>query len=121
MRLLGYALNKIQVLPDNKTAYIALSEAELKEFNYQRGDTEGMVNYPFGINGINFCALFMEWEGMVKISLRSKGKIDVNKIARAHFYLMLFLNLTPRPWFWSSPKAKSSFRRLRCSLIVQQL
>ncbi len=85
MRLLGYALNKIQVLPDNKTAYIALSEAELKEFNYQRGDTEGMVNYPFGINGINFCALFMEWEGMVKISLRSKGKLDVNKIARAHY------------------------------------
>ena len=62
-----------------------MSEAELKEFNYQRGDTEGMVNYPFGINGINFCALFMEWEGMVKISLRSKGKIDVNKFARAHY------------------------------------
>lgn len=85
MRLLGHALNKIQILPDNKTAYIALTENELKEFNYQKGDTEGMVNYPFGINGVNFCALFMEWEGMIKISFRSKGKIDVNKFARAHF------------------------------------
>jgi phosphoesterase RecJ-like protein len=85
MRLLGHALNKIQVLPDNKTAYIALSEAELKEFNYQKGDTEGMVNYPFGIKGINFCVLFSEWEGMVKISFRSKGKLDVNKFAREHF------------------------------------
>lgn len=85
MRLLGHALNKIQVLPNNATAYIALTEKELKEFNYQKGDTEGMVNYPFGINGIKFCALFMEWEGMIKISFRSKGKIDVNKFAREHF------------------------------------
>lgn len=85
MRLLGVALNKIQVLQDNKTAYIALTEAELKENNYQKGDTEGMVNYPFGINGINFCAMFVEWDGMIKISFRSKGKIDVNKFAREHF------------------------------------
>ncbi len=85
MRLLGLALNKIHVLPDNKTAYIALTETELKENNYQKGDTEGMVNYPFGINGINFCAMFVEWEGIVKISFRSKGKIDVNKFAREHF------------------------------------
>lgn len=85
MRLLGVALNKIQVLPDNKTAFIALTETELKENNYQKGDTEGMVNYPFGINGVNFCAMFVEWDGMIKISFRSKGKIDVNKFAREHF------------------------------------
>jgi phosphoesterase RecJ-like protein len=85
MRLLGHALNKIQVLPDNSTAYISLSEKELREFNYQKGDTEGMVNYPFGIKGINLSVLFSEWEGTVKISFRSKGKIDVNKFAREHF------------------------------------
>lgn len=85
MKLLGYALNKMHILPDNKTAYISLSDAELKQFNYQKGDTEGMVNYPFSIKGINFCALFMEADGYVKISFRSKGKLDVNKFARAHF------------------------------------
>jgi phosphoesterase RecJ-like protein len=85
MRLLGHALNKIQVLPNGKTAYIALSEAELKEFNYQKGDTEGMVNYPFGIKGINFSVLFSEVDGVIKISFRSKGKLDVNKFAREHF------------------------------------
>lgn len=85
MKLLGYALNKTLILPDNKTAYIALSEKELVDYNYQKGDTEGMVNYPFGINGIQMCALFMEWEGIIKISFRSKGKLDVNKFAREHF------------------------------------
>ena len=85
MKLLGYALNKMHILPDNKTAFISLSDAELRQFNYQKGDTEGMVNYPFSIKGINFCALFMEADGYVKISFRSKGKLDVNKFARAHF------------------------------------
>jgi phosphoesterase RecJ-like protein len=86
MKLLGYALNKMHILPDNKTAYMALTESELKSFNYKKGDTEGMVNYPFSINGINFCALFTESEdGYIKISFRSKGKVDVNKFARANF------------------------------------
>jgi len=85
MKLLGFALNKMHVLPDNKIAYMALSESELKAFNYQKGDTEGMVNYPFSIKGINFCALFTEQEGIIRMSFRSKGKIDVNKFARAHF------------------------------------
>lgn len=85
MKLLGYALNAMHILPDNKTAYMALSEAELKQFNYKKGDTEGLVNYPFGINGINLCALFTESDGYIKISFRSKGKIDVNKFARSYF------------------------------------
>jgi len=85
MKLLGYALNTMEVLPDNKTAYMALTEGTLKKFNYTKGDTEGLVNYPFSIDGIVLCALFVEWEGIVKISFRSKGKIDVNTFARTHF------------------------------------
>ncbi|MFO0357437.1 MAG: DHH family phosphoesterase [Sphingobacteriaceae bacterium] len=85
MKLLGHALHKMHILPDNKTAYIALTGEELKQFNYQKGDTEGMVNYPFSIKGINFCALFTESDGYIKISFRSKGKLDVNKFARANF------------------------------------
>ncbi|MBL7917558.1 MAG: bifunctional oligoribonuclease/PAP phosphatase NrnA [Bacteroidia bacterium] len=85
MKLLGHALNTMHILPDNKTAYIALSKEVLEKYNYQKGDTEGMVNYPFSVNGIVFCAFFAEWDGYVKISFRSKGKIDVNKFAREHF------------------------------------
>lgn len=86
MKLLGHALHKMHILSDHKTAYIALTGEELKHFNYQKGDTEGMVNYPFSIKGINFCALFTEAEeGYIKISFRSKGKLDVNKFARTNF------------------------------------
>ncbi len=86
VKLLGYCLtNKMVVLPEYQTAYISISEKELKQFNFQKGDTEGIVNYPFSIKGIKFCAYFAEGDGIVKISFRSKGKFDVNQFARKHF------------------------------------
>lgn len=86
VRLLGYCLTeKMVVLPEYHTAYIALSEEELNRFQHKKGDTEGIVNYPFSIKGIRFCAFFSVGEGKVKISFRSKGKFDVNQFARKHF------------------------------------
>lgn len=86
VRLLGYCLTeKMVVLPEYQTAYISLSEKELNRFQHKKGDTEGIVNYPFSIKGIRFCAFFSEGEGKIKISLRSKGRFDVNQFARKHF------------------------------------
>lgn len=86
VRLLGYCLTeKMVVLPEYQTAYISLSEQELNRFQHKKGDTEGIVNYPFSIKGIRFCAFFSEGEGKIKISFRSKGRFDVNQFARKHF------------------------------------
>jgi phosphoesterase RecJ-like protein len=86
LKLLGYLLSeKLEVVEKLPVAFFTINENELKKFNYQKGDTEGIVNYPFSIKGIKVCALFMESEGIIKISFRSKGKIDVNKFAREHF------------------------------------
>jgi phosphoesterase RecJ-like protein len=86
VKLLGYCLTeKMVVLPEYQTAYISLTEKELQKFDHQKGDTEGIVNYPFSIKGIKFCAFFSEGEGKIKISFRSKGSFDVNQFARNHF------------------------------------
>ena len=86
VKLLGYCLTeKMVVIPEFQTAYISLSEKELQKFDHQKGDTEGIVNYPFSIKGIKFCAFFSEGEGKIKISFRSKGSFDVNQFARKHF------------------------------------
>ncbi|MBP6757447.1 MAG: bifunctional oligoribonuclease/PAP phosphatase NrnA [Bacteroidia bacterium] len=86
VKLLGYCLTeKMVVIPEFQTAYISLSEKELQKFDHQKGDTEGIVNYPFSIKGIKFCAFFSEGEGKIKISFRSKGSFDVNQFARNHF------------------------------------
>lgn len=88
MKLLGYALSeKMVILPGLPVAYISLTDNELQKFDFKKGDSEGLVNYPFAIKGIKVCALFNESksDGYVKLSFRSKGKIDVNKFARAYF------------------------------------
>ena len=86
LKLLGYALNeKLHIVEGYPVAYFTLTEKELNRFNYQKGDTEGLVNYPFSIKGIQVCALLNETDAYIKMSFRSKGKIDMNKFARENF------------------------------------
>jgi phosphoesterase RecJ-like protein len=86
LRLTGYALTqKLTVLPQYATAYFVLTAKELSDFNYQKGDTEGLVNYGLSMGNIKFSAIFMEKDGQVKISFRSKGEVPVNEFMSAHF------------------------------------
>ena len=87
LRLLGRALQNMKVIPEYKTAYTSLSQKELDEFNYEKGDTEGIVNYGLTIKGINFAIILIEHrdENIIKISFRSQGNFDVNQFAREHF------------------------------------
>ncbi len=85
--LLGQALSNLQILPEYKTAFITLTDKEKKKFDFQKGDTEGVVNYALSLKGIIFAAIFIEdkEQNMIKISFRSKGKFSVNQFARNHF------------------------------------
>jgi len=87
LQLLGRALQNMKVFPEFKTSYISLSQKELDEFHYEKGDTEGIVNYGLTIKGIEFAAIFIEHrdENIIKISFRSQGSFDVNQFARDHF------------------------------------
>ncbi|WP_298391617.1 bifunctional oligoribonuclease/PAP phosphatase NrnA [Flavobacterium sp.] len=87
LQLLGRAMQNMKVIFDKKTSYISLSQKELDEFNYVKGDTEGIVNYGLTIKGIVFAAIFIEHrdENIIKISFRSQGDFDVNQFAREHF------------------------------------
>ena len=87
LQLLGTALRNLEVLPKHRAAFISLSQAELDEHEFKKGDTEGFVNYALSVDDIVLAAIFIESEkdGIVKISLRSKGDFSVNEMARTHF------------------------------------
>jgi phosphoesterase RecJ-like protein len=86
LKLLGYCLaEKLTVFNDYHTAFFNLTTDELQRFNYKKGDTEGVVNYALSIEGIKFAAFFVERDGIIKTSFRSKGSFDVNVFARKHF------------------------------------
>jgi phosphoesterase RecJ-like protein len=86
MHLIGYAIyKKMKLLPQYSTGYIYLTQEELKKFDFQNGDSEGLVNFPLNIKGIRFAALFLEKKDYIKISFRSIGNIPVNEIISTHF------------------------------------
>lgn len=87
LQLLGCALSNLKVLPEHKTAYITLSQKELRDLDYKKGDTDGFVNYALSLNKTVLAAIFIEdkKQGIIKISLRSKGAFSVNELSRAHF------------------------------------
>jgi len=86
LRIQGYALaHKMQLFPERGAALITLSQEELQRYNYQRGDTEELVNRPLAIPGIRICMMMRQDEDHVKVSARSEGDIDVNTICRTHY------------------------------------
>ena len=86
LRLLGYCLSeKLTILPEFSTAYIALSKAELDRFHHQVGDTEGIVNYALSIENIKLAVLLTERKDRIRLSFRSKGDLSVNMFAREYF------------------------------------
>jgi bifunctional oligoribonuclease and PAP phosphatase NrnA len=86
LRLMGFVLSeKLIVLPQYNTAYMALTAEELKKFGSQTGDTEGLVNYGLSIKGIKLSVLISDRKENIKLSLRSLGEFSVNEFARKHF------------------------------------
>ena len=86
LKLIGIALNNLRLI-DSNASFITLSQSELDQCAYKKGDTEGLVNYGLSIKGVKLTAIFIEnkEEEIIKISLRSKGNIDVNQIAKKYF------------------------------------
>ena len=85
-KLFGYAINrKMKTLLGGRVAYMSLTEEEMRRFWFQQGDNEGFVNYPLTIKKMRMSAMFTEQHGFIRVSLRSRGEVDVNTFARRYF------------------------------------
>lgn len=86
LRLLGFTLlERMTVLPEQRTVIIGLGQDDLNKYHFKQGDTEGFVNYGLSIKGMRLAAFFMEHPDLVKISLRSKGDLPVDRFLKEHF------------------------------------
>lgn len=85
-RLIGYSIyQKMEILPEYRTALITLTREELERFKVKTGDTEGLVNFGLSVEGVIFAALIIDRTVMVKMSLRSKGNFPCNEVAAKYF------------------------------------
>ena len=86
LRLQGYAIHeKMQLFPEQGAALITLSREELERFNYNRGDTETLVNKPLAIPEIYWSVFLREDADKIKVSCRSQGDFSVSDICARYF------------------------------------
>ena len=86
LRLQGYAINeKMQLFPEQGVALIVLTKEELERYNYNRGDTETLVNKPLAIPEIFWSVFMREDADRIKISCRSQGDFAVSDLCTRYF------------------------------------
>nr|MBC7613861.1 bifunctional oligoribonuclease/PAP phosphatase NrnA [Pseudopedobacter sp.] len=86
LKFLGFCLsNRLEVFRAFNTALISVSKEDLKPYDVQTGETEGIVNYALSINGIKLAAFIVERHDNVKLSLRSVGTFPANEICKKYF------------------------------------
>jgi bifunctional oligoribonuclease and PAP phosphatase NrnA len=80
MRLLGAALSHLQ--REGSVASIWVTQDEMNQFNAKEEDCEGLVNYALSIYDVQVAILLRELpDKRVRVSLRSKGEINVTSVA----------------------------------------
>ena len=62
-----------------------LDKQELERFNYNRGDTETLVNKPLAIPNIFWSVFMREDVDKIKVSCRSQGDFSVSDICTKYF------------------------------------
>jgi phosphoesterase RecJ-like protein len=86
LRFIGHVLTyRMEILYEYNTALIAIPKSDTQKFHIKTGDTEGLVNYPLSIQGIEMAALLIDRDDERKWSFRSKEHFDCNTFSRKYF------------------------------------
>jgi phosphoesterase RecJ-like protein len=85
VRLLGEALATLELSDDGRIAVISVDQTAFARAAATAADTDGIVNVPRSIAGVDVVVFVKESDGgSVRVSLRSKGDIDVRSIAASY-------------------------------------
>jgi phosphoesterase RecJ-like protein len=82
--LLGRVLGSLELAAGGRVAAVTTNRKDLDDFSATKDHLEGIINYPRSIEGVEVAAAFREEEaGEYRVSLRSRGNVDVSAIASA--------------------------------------
>ncbi|MHB8172024.1 MAG: DHH family phosphoesterase [Thermincolia bacterium] len=82
LKVIQLGLANLKTSSCGRLAWITLSDQEMRNIDAKDEHIDGLINYPRMIKGVEIGILFRETgEGIVKISFRSKGRVDVNRLA----------------------------------------
>ncbi|MFH1594540.1 MAG: bifunctional oligoribonuclease/PAP phosphatase NrnA [Candidatus Omnitrophota bacterium] len=84
IRLLAKVLSGLNVTADGRIAYIAVRKEDLEHTKTRPVSCENFVNFARSIKGVEVAVFFREnisKKGLLNVSFRSSGNVDVNNIA----------------------------------------
>lgn len=82
VRLLGEALKTLHFACDGRIASLAVDVDAFARAGADSTDTEEIINIPRAVSGVEAVVFCKQWEpGIVKVSLRSRGDVDVRSVA----------------------------------------
>ncbi|MEW6323495.1 MAG: bifunctional oligoribonuclease/PAP phosphatase NrnA [Acidobacteriota bacterium] len=85
VRIFGAVLNGMILGPSGRVAALSLTRQQAAELGGSYDDTDGLINVPLTVKDLQAVAFFKEQgPGLWRVSLRSKGAVDVGTIARRH-------------------------------------
>jgi len=84
VRLLGEAIKTLRFECGGRVASLAVDMAAFERAGADSTDTEEIINVPRAIAGVDAVVFCKQWEpDIVKVSLRSRGTVDVRSVAAA--------------------------------------
>ncbi|HLW48865.1 MAG TPA: DHHA1 domain-containing protein [bacterium] len=83
MRLLGMALDRLQLTPDGTVAWTAVTQEMLRASGAPMEESEGIVGTLRSIAGVRVALLFKEEPDGIRVSLRARAGVRANVIAEA--------------------------------------
>jgi phosphoesterase RecJ-like protein len=85
LRLLGEMLKTLEIHEGGRVATVGLDPEMFKRAGAGPADSEGLIDYARSIAGVEAVGLIRRRDdGSTKVSLRSRGEVDIEKIARHH-------------------------------------
>ncbi len=81
-RLLERSLPSLAVSEDGSVAWMTVNHEAFRDLDCMPEDIDGLVDFPREVTGVEVALLFRELpEGGTKVSFRSNGEVDVNRVA----------------------------------------
>jgi len=85
VRIFGAVMNGMVIVDEGRVALLSITRQTMTDLAGTNDDLEGLINFPLTVKDIEAVAFFKEiGDGDWRVSLRSKGTVDIGAIARAN-------------------------------------
>lgn len=82
LKVLGQLFSDLKTAANGRISWVALTQEMARKHGFDINDSEEFVSHVLSVKGAEVGLLFKEQgNGIVRISFRSKGRVDVNRLA----------------------------------------